>query len=85
MLIEQLKTKIDVWKKNFDVLLEENRVLKAELTHSTGNSNEELDRLRSIVLAKEAEVVKLKKEINDKDEEIEVVIAQVEALLGPEQ
>ncbi len=82
LAIEKLKIKIEELKHNFSQLQEENKLLKAEMESGLGEGAEELDRVRATLIAKESEITKLKKEITDKDTEIEAIIAKVETLLG---
>ena len=64
--LNKLQQKIEQWKRDHEALKSENAQLKAQL-NNVSNAQGELDAL--------------KRELAEKDAEIEKIIAQVEALL----
>ena len=69
--LQKLQEKIAQWKADHEALKSENVQLKAELANVSGSQN-----------AQEAQIATLKRELEEKDAEIEKIIAQVEALLA---
>ena len=69
--LQKLQEKITQWKADHEALKNENAQLKAELANVSGSQN-----------AQEAQIAGLKRELEEKDAEIEKIIAQVEALLA---
>ena len=69
--LQKLQEKITQWKADHEALKNENAQLKAELSNVSGSQN-----------AQEAQIAALKRELEEKDSEIEKIIAQVEALLA---
>jgi predicted RNase H-like nuclease (RuvC/YqgF family) len=69
--LQRLQDKIEAWKADHEALKAENERLKAELQNATGSEGE-----------KDAQIEALKKELAEKDAEIEKIIAQVEELLA---
>ena len=69
--LQKLQEKIEQWRADHEALKNENAQLKAELANVSGSQN-----------AQEAQIATLKRELEEKDAEIEKIIAQVEALLA---
>ena len=69
--LERLAEKIGQWKENHQSLKDENATLKEQLNSASGEESK-----------KDDEIAMLKYELEEKDVEIEKIIAQVEALLG---
>ena len=69
--LQKLQEKITQWKADHEALKNENAQLKADLSNVSGAQNEQ-----------EAQIAALKRELEEKDSEIEKIIAQVEALLA---
>jgi septal ring factor EnvC (AmiA/AmiB activator) len=69
--LQRLQEKIAQWKTDHEALKSENAQLKAELTNVSGSQSEQ-----------ESQIAALKRELEEKDAEIEKIIAQVEALLA---
>ena len=69
--LEKLQEKIEQWRVNHEALKSENAELKVELAKTTAAQDE-----------KDFAIESLKCELQDKDDEIEKIITQVEALLS---
>lgn len=69
--LQRLQEKIAQWKVDHEALKSENTQLKAELANVSGSQSEQ-----------ESQIAALKRELEEKDAEIEKIIAQVEALLA---
>lgn len=69
--LQKLQEKIAQWRADHEALKSENAQLKEELANVSGSQN-----------AQEAQITTLKRELEEKDAEIEKIIAQVEALLA---
>ena len=69
--LQKLQEKIEEWRADHEALKNENTQLKAELANVSGSQN-----------AQEEQIAALKRELEEKDAEIEKIIAQVEALLA---
>ena len=69
--LNRLQEKITELKNGFEAIRQENEALKIEIGNISGSQNE-----------KEAELEALQRELREKDEEIEKIIAQVETLLA---
>jgi len=69
--LQKLQEKITQWKADHEALKRENEQLKAELANVSGSQSE-----------KDSIIESLKRELAEKDAEIEKIIAQVEALLS---
>lgn len=69
--LQRLQDKIEQWKVDHEALKRENEKLREELQNATGSRGEQ-----------EALIESLKKELEEKDAEIEKIIAQVETLLS---
>jgi len=78
--LERLKSKIDEWKNNYEIIAKENEELKANLANG-GNSVQDVTQLEEEITRLNAEIARLKQEIEEKDIEIENIIENVEALL----
>ncbi len=82
MALNRLKDKINELKNNYSKILEENKLLENELDSRSAGNNEELENLKIQLTNKDQEILSLHRNIEEKDAEIEVIIGQVEALLG---
>ena len=69
--LQKLQEKIEQWRADHEALKSENAQLKVELSNVSGSQSE-----------KESQIAALKRELEEKDAEIEKIIAQVEALLA---
>jgi len=69
--LQKLQEKIEQWRVDHEALKSENAQLKVELSNVSGSQN-----------AQEAQIAALKRELEEKDVEIEKIIAQVESLLA---
>jgi len=69
--LQKLQEKIEQWRADHEALKSENAQLKVELSNVSGSQNEQ-----------EAQIATLKRELEEKDAEIEKIIAQVESLLA---
>ncbi len=66
--LQKLREKIEQWKKKYEALQEENSTLKDELSAISQDKDS-------------SQIIALKRELAEKDREIEKIITQVEALL----
>ena len=69
--LQKLQEKIEQWRVDHEALKSENAQLKVELSNASGSQNEQ-----------ESQIAALKRELEEKDVEIEKIIAQVESLLA---
>lgn len=69
--LQRLQEKIEQWRGDHEALKMENEALKTELNASTSVQGENSNKIESLQI-----------ELNEKDKEIEKIIAQVEALLS---
>ena len=69
--LQKLQEKIEQWRVDHEALKSENAQLKIELSNASGAKG-----------ANESQIAALKRELEEKDEEIEKIIAQVESLLS---
>ena len=69
--LQKLQEKIEQWRADHEALKSENAQLKIELSNISGTQSE-----------KESQIEALKRELAEKDAEIEKIIAQVETLLS---
>ena len=69
--LQKLQEKIEQWRVDHEALKSENAQLKIELSNASGAQGDN-----------ESQIVALKRELEEKDEEIEKIIAQVETLLA---
>lgn len=69
--LQTLQEKIELWRVSHEALKNENAQLKAELATANGSKSDQ-----------ETEIELLQLELQEKDTEIEKIIAQVEALLA---
>ena len=69
--LQKLQEKIEQWRVDHEALKSENAQLKVELSNVSGSQNEQ-----------ESQIAALKRELEEKDVEIEKIIAQVESLLA---
>jgi chromosome segregation ATPase len=69
--LQKLQEKIEQWRVDHEALKSENAQLKVELSNASGSQNE-----------KDMQIANLRRELEEKDTEIEKIIAQVESLLA---
>lgn len=69
--LQKLQEKIEQWRVDHEALKSENAELKAALQVASGSQDEQLEQIAA-----------LKRELDEKDVEIEKIIAQVESLLA---
>jgi len=69
--LQRLQEKIEQWRRDHESLKQENEQLKVELGNASGAQGE-----------KDTLIQSLKLELEEKDAEIEKIIAQVESLLA---
>ena len=69
--LQRLQEKIVQWRVDFEALKSENAQLKIELQNASGSKEDQA-----------AQIEALKRELEEKDAEIEKIIAQVETLLA---
>jgi len=69
--LQKLQEKIEEWRRDHESLKSENAQLKIELENASGSQNE-----------KDTVIESLRRELEEKDAEIEKIIAQVESLLS---
>ena len=69
--LQKLQEKIEQWRTDHEALKNENAQLKMELSNASGSQSQQ-----------EAQIASLKRELEEKDAEIEKIIAQVESLLA---
>jgi chromosome segregation ATPase len=69
--LQKLQEKIEQWKVNYESLKIENKELKNKL-----------ESIANVETEQEAQIAALKRELEEKDTEIEKIIAQVETLLA---
>lgn len=69
--LQKLQEKIEQWRADHEALKNENAQLKIELSNASGSQNQQ-----------EEQIATLKRELEEKDAEIEKIIAQVESLLA---
>ncbi len=69
--LQKLQEKIEQWRVDHEALKSENAQLKAALNVASGSQDEQ-----------QQQIAALKRELDEKDVEIEKIIAQVESLLS---
>ena len=69
--LQKLQEKIEQWRVDHEALKAENSQLKTELSHASGAQGE-----------KDILIETLRRELQEKDAEIEKIITQVESLLS---
>jgi chromosome segregation ATPase len=69
--LQKLQEKIEQWRADHEALKNENAQLRMELSNVSGSQSQQ-----------EAQIATLKRELEEKDAEIEKIIAQVESLLA---
>ena len=69
--LQRLQEKIEQWRVDHEALKSENAQLKEELSNASGSQNEQA-----------SQIAALRSELEEKDTEIEKIIAQVESLLS---
>ncbi len=86
--LQKLQEKIEEWRADHEALKVQNRDLKSQLAGVASAQNEkeslvlELQNKVEQYTTQEATIDALKRELEDKDTEIEKIIAQVETLLA---
>ncbi len=86
--LQRLQEKIEQWRVKFEALKSENNDLKTKLSEIESSQNEQTEMI--VELEKEVEkcivqedtINELKRELADKDAEIEKIISDVESLLA---
>ena len=69
--LQKLQEKIEQWRVDHEAIKSENAQLKVELENASGSQSE-----------KDGIIEALRRELEEKDAEIEKIIAQVESLLS---
>ncbi len=69
--LQKLQEKIEQWRVDHEAIKSENAQLKVELENASGSQSE-----------KDSIIETLRRELEEKDAEIEKIIAQVESLLS---
>ena len=69
--LQKLQEKIEQWRVDHEALKTENAQLKVELSNVSGSQSQ-----------KDEQITALRRELEEKDAEIEKIIAQVESLLA---
>ena len=69
--LQKLQEKIEQWRVDHEAIKSENAQLKVELENASGSQSE-----------KDSIIETLRRELEEKDNEIEKIIAQVESLLS---
>ena len=86
--LQRLQEKIEQWKRDHDELKQQNAELKSQLAGVAGAQEDkealsrELETKINQCQTHEETIASLQKELREKDEEIEKIIAQVETLLA---
>ena len=86
--LNRLQEKIEQWKRDHEALKAENTDLKSQLTGAASATAEkevlsrELESKATQCQTHEETINTLQRELREKDEEIEKIIAQVESLLS---
>ena len=86
--LQKLQEKIEQWRADHEALKVQNRELKSQLANVASSQNDQesiIAGLRNEVekcTTQEATIEALKRELEEKDAEIEKIIAQVETLLS---
>jgi len=86
--LQRLQEKIEQWKQDHEEIKRQNADLKSQLTGIAGAQEAqqllkvELESKNNLCTTHEETIVTLRQELNEKDEEIEKIIAQVETLLA---
>ena len=86
--LQKLQEKIEQWKRDHEEIKRQNTDLKSQLAGVAGAQedkealNRELEAKADLCKTHEETIASLQKELREKDEEIEKIIAQVETLLA---
>ena len=86
--LQKLQEKIEQWKRDHEALKAQNAELTSQLSNAAGvqeaqeSLKVELETKASLCTTQEETIASLEKELREKDEEIEKIIAQVETLLA---
>lgn len=82
--IDRLKNGLEKIREDYDALKEKYELLQASMENadSKNPNNPEADALRAELLQKDELVVQLRKELVDKDAEIDAIITKVESLIS---
>ena len=86
--LQKLQEKIEQWKNDHEALKAQNSDLKSQLAALASSENEhkalavELEAKTKLCETQEESISALRRELDEKDIEIEKIIAQVENLLG---
>ena len=79
--LDRLKEKIEAWKARIAELEDENGLLRKQLEEKPQQAAAENDTLHEALEQCREQVTSLEKEMVEKDQEIEAIIAKVEALI----
>ncbi len=79
--LERLKSKIDEWKSDYEEIAKENEELKKQVANGGNSSVQDTSELEIEIDRLNAEIAKLKQEIELKDIEVENILENIEALL----
>ena len=86
--LQKLQEKIEEWKRDHEALKAQNVKLTKQLSGTAGVQEAqealktELESKNALCISHEETIASLKQELTEKDEEIEKIIKQVEALLA---
>ncbi len=86
--LQKLQEKIEQWKRDHEAIKAQNADLKSQLAGVAGAQEDkerlvrELEAKETLCQTQEETVASLQRELREKDEEIEKIIAQVETLLA---
>jgi len=86
--LQKLQEKIEQWKDNHEALKTQNNDLKSQLAGVATTQNDQDSRIEELqaelnkCAQKDETITALQRELTEKDDEIEKIIAQVEALLA---
>lgn len=86
--LQKLQEKITQWKHDHEALKSQNNALREQLAGLANSENKhkslliELEAKEKLCETQEETIISLQTELKEKDEEIEKIIAQVEALLS---
>ena len=69
--LQKLQEKIEQWRADHEALKSENAQLRVELSNASGSQSQQ-----------EAQIAAHRRDLEEKDAEIEKIIAQVESLLA---
>jgi len=88
LALQRLQEKIEEWRRDHEALKEENRALKEQLEATEADRREDTTLQDAHEACKaqcrdlEEEIARLKRELEERDIEIDKIVTQVEALLS---